>query len=667
MLPPFFKGWINLKKLISAFITFLILLTPLHTFAQHSQNVPVLISPTEDYLEYCSLPEDEKKDILAPLPFEIASQIQERITTFGLSRNTTLPQKYDLRDENLLTPVKNQGALSVCWSFSGLSLLESSLLNQTSKSYDFSEMHAAYYMSENAFIDGTNEYGWDRTAGGGGNLLHMASYLYSGLGPVDEADFPFDASAKDIYLADVQDKPLADVRLNDMGLLASEVSMKETPSEIDNFKNILYSNGPLSTGIYLDANSNENYYNAENYSFYYPDEINPNHAVTLVGWDDTYSKENFSSVPEGDGAWIVRNSWGSDVMEEGYFYLSYYQPLYNTYFFYDVQNELGYDNIYSVKQNSETLFASDIEYAANVFTKTQGTQTLSEIVVMTSGATDYEVYVNPNVSESDIFPQEIKNNCVAEGTIEHAGYKTIELKKPITLTGEKFAVIVKYSDSYIPVTNLTSSSGKGLLSADGNEWYTSVEIDNETFAYDCVILAYTKDVDKKANVVFSKTPYYAQITLSENGGKITPNQGGIYSLLPGTYTYSAKAEGLVDTPLYTFTITDTDCTTTKTIEIKLNKYKPDISVSGTSITATVTAPGGINGSNVLIIAQYDKNMSLVSQPIILELSELTKNSDTVYTYNGTIQNITSGDTFKAYVWDNMQNISPLSYAATCTT
>ncbi len=68
------------------------------------------------------------------------------------------------------------------------------------------------------------------------------------------------------------------------------------------------------------------------------------HAVTIVGYDDNYSKDNFlqgeDQTPEGDGAFLVKNSYGASDNEfpnygewgeldangkhTGYFWLSYY-------------------------------------------------------------------------------------------------------------------------------------------------------------------------------------------------------------------------------------------------------------------------------------------------------------------------------------------------------
>ncbi len=88
------------------------------------------------------------------------------------------------------------------------------------------------------------------------------------------------------------------------------------------------------------------YMNTQTWAHYTYDNAVSNHAVCIVGWDDDFSADNFSNEagvkPEGNGAWLVKNSWGSDTEEfpnggtdkefgieengqhTGYFWLSYY-------------------------------------------------------------------------------------------------------------------------------------------------------------------------------------------------------------------------------------------------------------------------------------------------------------------------------------------------------
>lgn len=69
------------------------------------------------------------------------------------------------------------------------------------------------------------------------------------------------------------------------------------------------------------------------------------HAVTIVGYDDTVSKNKFSMKPKHDGAWIVKNSWGTHANDAGYFYLSYDQPV-NAVVAYQYMAKDTYENNY---------------------------------------------------------------------------------------------------------------------------------------------------------------------------------------------------------------------------------------------------------------------------------------------------------------------------------
>lgn len=77
----------------------------------------------------------------------------------------------------------------------------------------------------------------------------------------------------------------------------------------------------------------------------------PDHLITIIGWDDNYSKENFNAAhrPTKNGAWLVLNSYGTGF-NGGYYYISYEDTM------------VG-------KDNTGTLIVSDRDYK-NVYNTT---------------------------------------------------------------------------------------------------------------------------------------------------------------------------------------------------------------------------------------------------------------------------------------------------------
>ena len=85
-------------------------------------------------------------------------------------------------------------------------------------------------------------------------------------------------------------------------------------------KQLIMQYGAVQSAIYSqpDIRSLSAYYNEENAAYYYPESQECNHDIDIIGWDDTYPKENFVTEPEKDGAFICKNSWGADFGQNGF-------------------------------------------------------------------------------------------------------------------------------------------------------------------------------------------------------------------------------------------------------------------------------------------------------------------------------------------------------------
>lgn len=176
----------------------------------------------------------------------------------------------------------------------------------------------------------------------------------------------------------------------------------------------------------------------------------------IVGWDDNYSKDNFSgsTKPQNNGAWLVRNSWGSDYL--GYFWMSYEtNSLTDTAWAFDFAPADDYDNNYQYDGALQT--ATDVYYnqVANVYTvaKKQGvaSETLKAVSLsfMKTANVNYTIEVYTNLTDTSNPVSGIKS-AVVEGQTAYAGYYTIPLENEVILQpGSSYAIVLKTDQKVI--------------------------------------------------------------------------------------------------------------------------------------------------------------------------------------------------------------------------
>ncbi len=186
------------------------------------------------------------------------------------------------------------------------------------------------------------------------------------------------------------------------------------------------------------------------------------HAITIIGWDDTYSRRNFVYRPAGDGAFLCKNSWGKGAGEKGYFYLSYYDTFLNFgdvgTAFYGLESVNNYGKIYQYDPLGpiDTLESEEknVLTVANVFPQKGKTLTAQETVCAASFYTiqkgvQYEIFVVSNYKNDASLSA---GKRVASGMLPYAGYHTIDFSGVTVKKGARFAVVVK----------LTNPAGDGI-------------------------------------------------------------------------------------------------------------------------------------------------------------------------------------------------------------
>ena len=468
-------------------------------------------------------------------------------------KTADFPEKFDLRERGVVTPVKLQNPFGTCWGFAAIAAAETSILSKTGQTYeetglDLSEHHLTYFartaMNDGGSQDGEGIYMYDENnrLNTGGMMFTATSLFSTGMGVVEEELIPyrgknsktdsffginFSYSAADDWSIPDEYKFVQSYELENSDILQSpavyraDLDWEEAASyaetnaaylgydqaATDRMKQALMDGYAISIAFAADSylpsqlgtGAEPEYINTDDnkWTHYTYDSAPVTHAVTIVGWDDTIPSTDFldhtddphgdglAHQPEGDGAWIVKNSWGAatedfpnnmrwgveneDGKATGYFYLSYYDRSISSPEIFDFKvvddQKPGYIiDQYDYLQSGGThgwIDANEVK-SANIFRAEYDSvlRALSCETSMANTEVSYDVYL---LSEAAETPTDGEKLLSASGRYELPGYhrltlgETAELKK-----GQRYAVVMTQKTEYDGTPYYTFSTTTAL-------------------------------------------------------------------------------------------------------------------------------------------------------------------------------------------------------------
>ena len=449
------------KKVLSVlFIVAIILFTVYSTsFAKNNNQFDVEIDYSDAYKRYLKLSDEEKSKLqVTPIPgnyVRSTKPTKNPITAMAMVGASTDPS-FNLNSiipENIV--VKDQKSLDICWAFASLASLETNLAisdvenDLEKKNYDFSERHMDYGSVRTFANNAINPYGVTRTPGSSASWLNALSYLTNGMGAVAENDWPFDESVATEDISKLNKTVVTQVNDANVYLAQDKDSISST------IKKDLELHGAIGAYIY-GAQLNSDYYNTLTGAIYC-DVEQPDHAVSIIGWDDNFevSKFNPNHRPNNPGAWIIKNSWGTSVGNNGIMYVSYEDANIYTALFEitDARYEKSNKNVYMYDETGHgaTLRFNNMQkfYLGDVYNKkTTGDEYISDISIYNPEAYTCKVFVNPNGSsmkKDDLQLAPILGSGESI-VLSEPGYHTIHLRNPIRISStNEFAVVLEIS------------------------------------------------------------------------------------------------------------------------------------------------------------------------------------------------------------------------------
>lgn len=557
--------------------------------------------------------------------------------------NGTLPARYNLAENGFVTDVKNQQDSGNCWAFAALASLETCVLKASNKTFNFSVENMKN------LIEMYSAYGWKMETNEGGYNGMSMGYLASWLGPVNATLDPFDDKGTLSPLLD------SEMHIQNIYVLPARTSYTDN----DAIKEAILKYGGLYASYYHSAG----YLNSKTNAYYDPYTGNGNHAITVVGWDDNYSKNNFYTAPAGDGAFIVKNSWGSSWGDNGYFYISYYDRVLfavnkdNQAFTYILNDTVRYTKNYQYDVAGMTdylITGKKTVWYQNIYNAT-GNEAIAAVSTFFNTTVDYEISIYVN----DVL------QLTQNGRHEGSGYYTIPLKEYVPVAvGDIFKIVVKLANpqngyAAVPISEQLSTTrcyyapGVSYFSNDGKKWTDLYDYSASAYSHTynsqvACLKAFTvadmQNTTVTLNNITPKVQEFSEIiaTVTDAKGKMAKIGEVIFSINGTNYTAGvvdgvAKISVYFDevgdyvisanyknNGLYNGSFVQKTVSVTKT-DVNLTAYIGDI-VYGENpiVNINLTSVAGVNvtGDVVLTISGKKYIVNVVNGLAVFEIPEM---------------------------------------------
>lgn len=484
----------------------------------------------------------------------------------------SFPSYYSSKDLEFVTGVRDQRPWDTCWAFSSLACGETSLLKKglASTSLDLSERHLAYFFY-NTQTDPLQLTLNDRNLPispnlnyleTGGNNLFTIFTLAKWVGAADESVAPY-----------INDSTKFPGGLDSNLAYTNKAHLQNAyiiPSaSMDDMKSLILSQGAIAANLYIDPYNYFNYYNPNTAAYCYVAKGNlnsQNHTVEIVGWDDNYKRTNFLSgkQPSRNGAWLAKNSWGSNWGKDGYFWISYEDAFISsgdgdaTGVAFDFDTADNYDHNYQYdgsSGNSYNMYQGSMSIS-NVYTAKGNPTGADELLEAVSFAhytpgVNYSIQIYKNLKDASNPTSGTKMLAKTQkGVSQYAGYQTITLNQPVTLSkGDTFAIVIQLTPPgnsplyiFMDRTYTNGSWVKFISTSDKNQSFIKKSSDKTWqdahsmtgSKGDTVrIKAFTSDLNtvspRKLSIKASKTSTYVgrKITLDAS---FTPKKSSVSSI-----------------------------------------------------------------------------------------------------------------------------------------